>query len=189
MSDAGRDGAAPGIEALGPDSFREAALGNLAGLFDGLDRDALAGAIEALARARGVVVAGAHAAHPFALHLHRVAAGRFDNWKLAEPGDNGPSRFADAPASADALVAIAAAPYAADTVALARRARRAGAHVVAIADRRGSPLEACSDDVLVYPSRGPGGLRSHIGAAVLAEMLVGMVAERSAPPQDPRGRG
>lgn len=157
------------------DSFRQAAVGNIESLFRHI---ALQRTVRALASARSVLVVGSHSAHSFATHLHHVAAMRFDNWHLVERHSAGSSRIWGALTEKDVVVAIAAQPYGNEDFAVARYARRTGARVVAVADRRDSPLASCADDILLFPVRGSSALPSYVGATALIEMLVGMTATR-----------
>ena len=173
-------GALPGIAAETPldhaiEGFHQAALSNIETLFDHVDRDALDRAVAALAGARSVVAFGTHASHALAAYLHHLAAAGFRNWHLPDRHAGGLSHLLEALTPEDAVVAIAVEPAAADTVAVARHARAAGARVVGIADRRTSPLAAWCDDLLLFPVRSPSFFPSHVAAAALVEMLAGMV--------------
>ena len=160
------------------DVYQQAAVGNINTLFDHIDRAAVERAAQALAEARNVLVAGMHASHSFANYLHYVAATVFRNWHLVVRPNGELSHLVEALTPADVTVCIAIEPCAADTIKLARRARESGARVVGITDRRTSPLAACADDILLISVHSPSFFPSHIGAAALVEMLVGMVAAR-----------
>ena len=175
----GRDAGSSGLD-NSLDAFRQATLDDLDTLFDRIDRDALERAVLALAAARRVLVVGTHSAHLLASYLHHVAALRFRNWHLGGPREGASACNASTLTRADVVVGIALASDAADTVEVARHARSVGARVVGITDRRTSPLAAYANDVLLLPAPIPSVLRSSVGATALTEMLVGMVAARSA---------
>ena len=180
-TDAGRPRADVGGSGLDHalERFQQAALGDINSLFDQIDRDTLEGAVQALADARSVLVVGMHAAHPFASHLHHVASRRFRNWHLVEWHGGGLSGVGGTLTDEDVVIGIATEPHATDIVALARYARGAGARVVGITDAPLSPLADCANDVLLFPIRRPGVLRSPVAATAFIELLVGMVAARS----------
>ena len=161
------------------DSFHQAARSNVNALFDHVDRAALERAVQALASARNVLVAGMHSSHSFANYLHYVAARGFRNWHLLSRHNGELSYLLEDLTDADVAICIAIEPCAADTIRVARRAGEAGARVVGITDSRTSPLAACADDILLIPVEGPGFFRSYVGATALVEVLVGMVAAES----------
>ena len=159
-------------------AFQQAAIGNINTLFDHIDRAAVERAVQALTEARNVLVVGMHASHSFANYLRYVAATVFRNWHLVVRHNGDLPYLVEALTPADVVVCIAMEPCAADTIKIARRAREAGARVVGITNRRTSPLAACADDILLFSAESPSFFPSHIGAAALVEMLVGMIAAR-----------
>ena len=161
------------------DAYQQAAASNVNTLFDRIDRTALERAVQALSDARTVLVAGMHAWNSTANYLYHMGITAFGNWHQLVPGSAEFPRHLEALAAEDAVVCIAIEPYAADSIRVARRAREAGARVIGITDRLTSPLAACSDDNLVVSVDSPSIFPSHVGATVLMEVLVGMVAARN----------
>ncbi len=164
------------------DAFRQSALGNIGTLFDHIDRGVLDRAVTALASARTVLVVGMHSSHAFANYLHYLAAMGFRNWRLLVRHNGELSYLVEALTPEDAVVAISIEPSSAGTIEVVRRAREAGARVVGITDRRTSPLASRSDDLLLFPVRSPSFFQSYVGAAALAELLVGMIVARGGRP-------
>ena len=161
------------------DVYQQAVASNVNTLFDHIDRAALERAVQALSDARTVLVVGMHAWHSTANYLHHMGITAFGNWHQLVPGSAEFPRQLGALAPEDAVVCIAIEPCAADSIRVARRAREAGARVIGITDRRTSPLAACSDDNLLVSVHSPSIFPSHVGATVLIEVLVGMVAARN----------
>ena len=161
------------------DVYQQAVASNINTLFDHIDRAALERAVQALSDARTVLVVGMHAWHSTASYLHHMGITAFGNWHQLVPGSAEFPRQLGALAPEDAVVCIAIEPCAADSIRVARRAREAGARVIGITDRRTSPLAACSDDNLLVSVHSPSIFPSHVGATVLIEVLVGMVAARN----------
>lgn len=163
------------------DAFQQAALRNVASLFDYIDRDVLDRVVRALTGARQVLVVGMHESHAVANYLHHVAAMGFRNWRLATRL-NGELTYVSEPLTDDdVVVAIAFQPNAADTIKVVRHARKSGARVVGITDRRTSPLAACADDILLVPFQSPSFFQSYVAATALVEVLVGMAVAHGEP--------
>ena len=159
-------------------AFQQAALSNIKTLFDHIDRDALNRAVAALSGARTVLVVGMHSSHAFANYLHYLAAMGFRNWHLLIRHNGELSYLVEALTPEDVVVAISIEPSSAGTIEVARRARDAGARVIGITDRRTSPLASRSDELLLFPVHSPSFFQSYVGAAVLAEVLAGMIVAR-----------
>lgn len=161
------------------DAYQQAAVSNINTLFDHVDRAALERAVEALLAARSVVVVGMHASYALSYYLHALATAGMANWRLATRHSGGLADLLESLRRDDVVVGIAVEPGAADTIRFARQARALGARVVGITDRRTSPLAGCADEVLLYPVQTPAVFPSHVGAAVLVEVLAGLAIVRS----------
>jgi DNA-binding MurR/RpiR family transcriptional regulator len=84
----------------------------------------------------------------------------------------------------DVLLAISFAPYADETLAVARQAREHGAHVIAITDSQLSPLGELAQVVLTVQEVAPFGFRSLTTVLALAQSLFIALAYRlELPPQ------
>ena len=157
-------------------AFQQAALTNIHTLFDHIDRAALERAVQALTDARTVLVIGMLTSESSANYLHHVAATGFKNWHLLVPNSAEYFLLLGALAPGDVVVCIAVEPCAAESIKVARLAREAGARVIGITDRRTSPLAASADDILLISVQSPSIFPSHVGATILVEVLVGMIA-------------
>jgi DNA-binding MurR/RpiR family transcriptional regulator len=156
--------------------FVEAGRQSMEALARNLNETALNQAVETLARARTIHLAGYRRSFPVAAYLAYV----FD--KLGVPavlhdgvaGLGHPSTLQPG----DALLAITFAPYSPETLALATQARDRGLAVVALTDPPATPLVSLADPILTVTEIDFGAFRSLSAAIALALSLAVAVAAR-----------
>ncbi len=160
-------------------NFRQAGLSNLNNLFDSLDEKKMTEIIDSLIGARNVIVVGMHASHSMANYFHYVAAMCFRNWHLITR-HNGEiaDRIVDLN-SEDVVVAISLDPCAADTILVAKQAKKIGARVIGITDSRTTPLASCSTNLFITPVQNPHFFGSYVATAALLEVIIGMLVAHS----------
>lgn len=156
--------------------FVEAGRLSLERLARDLDEAALGRAVDILAGANVIHIAGYRRALPVAAYLAYVfgkmeipallhgAVGGLDQHSAMRPGD--------------ALLAITFAPYSAETLALADAARRIGLPVVMLTDPPATPLQARADLVLTVAEADFGAFRSLSATTALALGLAVALATR-----------
>jgi DNA-binding MurR/RpiR family transcriptional regulator len=135
-------------------------------------------AAKRLLRADRVYVVGMLSSYSFATYLHYVARMALPNWHLLSARG---SMLADEIATLnpkDAVIAIGFAPYAVDTVRLAKLARQRKTSVVAITDGLTSPLAGQADDVFVAPNDSPQFFGSFVATLALIEALIAYVVNQ-----------
>lgn len=149
--------------------FVEAGRLSLEGLARDLDEAALAQAVETLAAADTVHVVGLRRAFPVAAYLAYV----FDKMSVPAMLHDGVGkldhRFALRPG--DAVLTITFAPYSEETLALAAEARARHLPVVALTDRRTSPLTRHASAVLTVTEVDFGAFRSLSATIAMAIAL------------------
>lgn len=156
--------------------FVEAGRQSMEALARNLDETALNQAVDTLARARTIHLAGFRRSFPVASYLAYV----FD--KLGVPavlhdGVAGLGHRSTLQAK-DALLAITFAPYSDETLALARDARNRGLPVVVLTDPPATTLAPLGDTILTVTEIDFGAFRSLSAAIALALSLAVAVAAR-----------
>jgi DNA-binding MurR/RpiR family transcriptional regulator len=160
------------------EGFADAATRSVAALRAGLDRTALASAVERLAGARLVFVVAQRRSFGVA-HYLAYAFGQLDiAVVLADDVGGLGAEQLGAVAPQDVLLAVSFAPYSPKTLGLAKIARARGAVVVAITDSALSPLAALADIKLEVSESDFGAFRSLAATHCLATTLAVAVAEK-----------
>lgn len=154
-------------------AFVQAGRASLEALAGACDAAALGQGADLLARAQTVHVIGLRRAHPVASYL----AYMLENMRISVVQQGGADPDA-APVPGDVLVAISMAPYAAETLDLARRAAASGVPVVAVTDHLASPLAPLAAAVITVAEVDFGAFRSL--SATLAVAMTLAVAAASA---------
>lgn len=133
-------------------------------------------AVDLLARARLIHVAGYRRAFPVAAYM----AYAFDRMGIAAMLHDGVGYLdqSQAIAPGDALVAVTFAPYSAETVATATTAQARGAKVVALTDAATSPVAKVASASLLISETDFGAFRSLSATLALSMALVVAVGAR-----------
>jgi DNA-binding MurR/RpiR family transcriptional regulator len=129
-------------------------------------------AAKRLLGANRVYVVGMLSSYSFATYLHYVARLALPNWYLLSGRGNMLADEISTLNAKDAVIVIGFAPYAVDTVRLAKLARQRKASVVAITDDLTSPLAGQADDIFVAPNDSPQFFGSFVGTVALIEALI-----------------
>ncbi len=153
----------------------EAILSNVEAGFRGNEPATLAAAAERLRSARAVHVVGIGGMHAPAAYFHYVARMTRPNVQLAEPKMASMVDELAGIGAADALLVLSVAPYATQSVATARVARSAGAHVIAVTDSRASPIATLADALLLVPTATPQFFPSQAATVALLETLIALL--------------
>lgn len=158
--------------------FCEASARSIAGLDERLDPERLDRAVERLCSARTIYLLGLRRSYPIASYM-AYAFGQLGVRTILVDGVGGLAleqiTFATAE---DAVLAISFAPYAAETVRLAREAANAGVPVVAITDSPFSPLAQIAKPWIEVAEENFEGFRSMAATLALAMTLTVAIAER-----------
>ena len=171
---------APGDPSSLLEGFADAASRSVAALRAGLDRKALAEAVNRLAAARLVFVVAQRRSFGVAHYLAYAFGQLGVAAVLADDVGGLGGEQLGAIEVKDALLAVSFAPYSPKTLALVEAARARGASVVAITDSALSPLAALADVRLEVSEADFGAFRSLAATFSLATTLAVAVAERRA---------
>ena len=161
---------------------RDAARDNVAAAFENVDPDLVASVADDLRSRDQIYVAGAHASNFIARYLYFVAGMASPSFRpvTLESGTFVDEVFDLSPT--DALICVSPTPSARGLLHLADVARERRALVIAITDRRTSPLATLAylcgaQRVLVAPRDSPSFFESHVGFLAIIETLVGFLAQ------------
>lgn len=132
-------------------------------------------AAKSLLAAKRVHVVGMLSSFSLATYLHYIARLALPNWYLLSARGSTLADEISTLGHEDAVIVIGFAPYAVDTVRLAKLARQRNATVVAITDDLVSPLAGYADSVFVAPNDSPQYFGSYVATLVLVEALVAYV--------------
>jgi DNA-binding MurR/RpiR family transcriptional regulator len=156
--------------------FVEAGRQSMEALARNLDETALNQAVETLARARTIHLAGFRRSFPVASYLAYV----FDKLGVPAVLHDGVAGLGHRSTlqPTDALLAITFAPYSDETLALARDARSCGMPVVFLTDPPATTLGPLGDTILTVTEIDFGAFRSLSAAIALALSLAVAVAAR-----------
>lgn len=161
--------------------FCEASAKSIAALEEKLDPAELDRAVERLAGAETLYLVGLRRSYPIAsymayafgkLGVRAILIDAVGGLAAEQMGFAGPR---------DAVLAISFAPYASETVALARAAAGRGVPVIAITDSPFSPLAQAAGQWIEVPEANFEGFRSMAATLTLAMTLSVAVAERRQP--------
>ncbi len=129
-----------------------------------------------LAGARRVFLAGGLGSAHLMAHMKYMADIAFDNWHTV--GTNAVGVLTKLSAD-DTVLMLGYAPYARDSVHIARMIKNAGANLVVITDDSGSPLAGFSRHVICLPTDSTQFFPSYVPALAFLEALIAMVVCRS----------
>lgn len=177
-------------QATSPQSMldRQAAacMDNIAELGRSIDRDRLAQAVEAMGRARNVILFGAFGSTGIVEYMAYLAHYFATNWTLA--GRMGASLGAALAAIGpdDVLLIVTKTPYANRAVTAAEVARRHGAQTIVITDSHACPAIRHASFHFIVPSDSPQFFSSYVATLTLLETMIAMLVAQSE--QDPAER-
>ena len=169
---------APGDPSSLLEGFADAAARSVAALRSGLDRAALAGAVELLARARLVFVVAQRRSFGVAHYLVYAFGQLGVAAVLADDVGGLGAEQVGALSPQDVLLAVSFAPYSPKTLGFVENARARGARVIAITDSALSPLAGLADVRLDVSESDFGAFRSLAATHCLATTIAVAVAEK-----------
>ncbi|MCW8843384.1 MAG: MurR/RpiR family transcriptional regulator [Rhodobacteraceae bacterium] len=165
-----------------------ACVGNITDMAETLDRARLEATVEALAKARNVVLFGALSSTGIVEYMAYLANYFCTNWSLA--GRMGASLGATLSSldETDVLLIVTKAPYASRAVHAADLAREAGAKIVVLTDSHTCPALQHATFSFILPSDSPQFFSSYAATLVLVETVIAMLVARSGEDADQRIR-
>lgn len=163
-----------------------ACVANIETQMELVDPARLEAVVDAIARARNVVLIGALGSAGILDHIAYVAGWIAANWRVV--GKNG---AALAPSLSnlgpdDVVLVLSMAPHAKRSMTASEIAAEAGATVVVISDNHACPAFTSATHSFVVPTESPQFFSSYTATLVLLETLVGMLVARAG--QDPHIR-
>ncbi len=129
-----------------------------------------------LASARRVFLAGGLGSSHLMAHMKYMADIPFDNWQII--GANAVGVLTKLSAD-DTVLMLGYAPYARDSVHIARMVKNTEANFVVITDEYDSPLAGLARHVICLPTDSTQFFPSYVSALVFLETLIAMVVCRS----------
>ena len=158
--------------------FADSAAQSIARLREGSHREDLAQAIDILAKAETIYLAGQRRSFTVSYYLaYALAQLGVRACLIDNVGGLGPDQMAPATAR-DALIAVSFSPYSSVTVSLAQRARELETPIVLITDSALGPLAGLADARFEVVESDCGAFRSLAATFCLAMTLAVGVAER-----------
>lgn len=155
-----------------------ACIANIELLDQGLQPGQLEAAVDALHRARTVLVVGSLGSHGFADYLAYLAQWFSPNWAVAgragAPMASATSRLGPE----DVVLVVTKAPYARRSMLALTSARAKGAATIVITDSHASPALAHAEHGFIVPTESPQFFSSYTATLVLMETLVSMLLAR-----------
>ncbi|MBY6122274.1 MurR/RpiR family transcriptional regulator [Mameliella alba] len=156
-----------------------ACMSNIASLAQGIDRERLQEAVDALARARRVTVFGAFASHGIAEHLAYLANYFQSDWTVLSRAGSALSAAIGLLQPGDVFLVITKTPYARRAVFATQMARESGATTIVLTDTHASPALMHADLGFCVPSDSPQFFSSYVATLALMETLVAMLVAQS----------
>lgn len=156
-----------------------ACIVNISKLSEDVDSLRLQSTVEALAKARSVVLFGAFGSTGIVEYMAYLANYFSTNWTLA--GRMGASLGASLAAlqAEDVLLVITKAPYADRAVRAAEMANNAGASVILICDSHACPALKYAKFPFIVPSDSPQFFSSYAATLALLETMIAMLVAQS----------
>lgn len=139
----------------------------------------VAAAAEILVHAGSVRVVGLLSSFALATYAHYVASIALPRWSLLHLQGGSLADGLHDLAATDAVLAFASAPYARATVLAGREAKARGAKLVALTDRRSSPLARMADVALIADTDSPSFFPSIGAQFAVLEGLLATILKRS----------
>ncbi len=156
-----------------------ACMWNISKLADELDQTRLQSAVDALAKARTVVLFGAFGSTGIVEYMAYLANYFSTNWTLA--GRMGASLGASLASIGreDVLLVVTKSPYAARAVRAAESARQSGAQTILISDSHACPAIQFATFPFIVPSDSPQFFSSYAATLALMESMIAMLVAQS----------
>ncbi len=151
-------------------------IDNIQVMLNEIAPDILDAVADRLAGARRVFLAGGLGSAHLMAHMKYMADIAFDNWHTV--GTNAIGVLTKL-STDDTVLLLGYAPYARDSVHIARIIKDSGADLVSITDDSGSPLAEFSRHVICLPTDSTQFFPSYVPALVFLEALIAMVVCRS----------
>lgn len=164
--------------------FLGGSIAGLQQLTGALEHNDLDKAVELLAGADAIWLAGMRRSFPVAAYLEYALQHTDKRVQLVSGLAGMQEGQLRALREGEVMLGISFAPYAQETVSVVQAARARGARIIAITDSRLGPLGELADVVLTVQENAPFGFRSLTGAVGLAQSLFIALAYRlELPPQ------
>ncbi len=150
-------------------------MANIAQTFDSYSDEDIISAARTFMDANQIYMVGLRKCFPISYFFHYATRSFFPTAKLVQ-GQAGmfKEEISDV-TRGDAVFVVAYDPYTRETVMAARKAKKAGAKLVAITDSVVSPLAEGADHVFLVANRSPSFYRSLVGALALVQSLVAAI--------------
>lgn len=158
-----------------------ACIANIEALDRDISNDQLEAAVDALHKARSVLLVGSLGSSGFVDYFSYLAHWFSETWKVA--GRNGTALAATLSrlGPPDAILAVSKAPYARRTIAALKAGQDAGATTLLITDSHSSPALEFADHAFIVPSESPQFFSSYAATLVLIETIVTMLLTKAGP--------
>lgn len=156
------------------DIAREFLGGSVAGMHEletSLDSDAFTKAVDLLVQSECIWIAGSRRSFPIAAYLDYALQHTDKRIGLVSGLGSMHQGQMRSARPADVMIAISFAPYAEETLAVAKAATERGVHLIAITDSRMSPLAKAARATLVVQENSTLGFRSLSSTMALAQSL------------------
>ena len=158
-----------------------ACLSNIEFLERDISSARLEAAVDALHRARTVLLVGSLGSAGFVDYFGYLAHWFTANWVVAGREGTTISAALSRIGRGDAVLVLSKSPYARRSIAALQAAHELGATTVVITDSHTSPSQAFADHAFVVPTDSPQFFSSYAATLVLIETIVSMLLTRAGP--------
>jgi DNA-binding MurR/RpiR family transcriptional regulator len=166
------------------DEFLAGGIAGMERLREGLDGVGFKKAVNLLADAEAIWIAGSRRSFPVAAYLDYALQHTDKRVMLVSAAGSMQYQQVRSVRKHDVMIAISFRPYAEETVEVAEQALKRGARLIAITDSRMSPLGRAAQVALILPDSAALGFRSLSAAIGLAESLFIALAYKLELPRD-----
>jgi len=158
----------------------QSAVSGIQRLLDEMDVGQLAKAADQLVAAKNVYLIGSLCGRTMVEYLAYMAQMVSPNWRVVGQGASSASGILTGAGENDVLIAIAAAPYASETVRAVQLVAdsAAGANIIVITDDLLSPLLKHASYSFLIPAESSLFFPSHVALVTFLEILTGMIVRR-----------
>ncbi|KAJ54071.1 hypothetical protein ACMU_04025 [Actibacterium mucosum KCTC 23349] len=154
---------------------------NLRDLARDIDQNALEQAVDALLKARKVLLFGALGSTGVVEYLSYMADFCQPNWTLAGRAGASLGSALTALQPGDGILIVTKPPFAPKSINAARLAREKGAYVVVITDTHACPALRYASAGFIVPTNSPHFYSSYVGTMFLMEAMIGILVGRLGP--------